>query len=285
MKNIFDSVEGAGVLDYVTAWYMRAAKMMQKYHDVRAAFVSTNSITQGEQVQILWHELMSNYKININFAHQTFKWGSDISGGASAVHCVIIGFSQFDNINKQIYFYKTSVDEPQVKIVNNINPYLIDAPNIFLENRKKPICEVPDIIFGNMPNDGGNLLLSNDEKNNLIHAAPKASKWIRQFIGADEFLNGIQKWCLWLIDITPTELMELPRVYQRVNAVKNHREKSHRNSTQKLAKFPTRFGEIRQPSTSYILIPRVSSEKRQYIPRSRELVDSDPEQAGRALGS
>lgn len=268
MKKIFTSINGAGILDYVSAWYIKAAQFMKSFPTTKAAYVSTNSITQGEQVTILWKELIQKYGVIIFFAHRTFKWGSEVTKGKAAVHCVIIGFSILEIRNKRIFYYDNVSSETPLSInAKNINPYLVDAANVFLNNQMKPICSsIPNIVFGNMPNDGGNLLLTNEEKIILEREEPGIKKWTKQFIGAHEFLNGIQKWCLWLVDVKPSDLKSLPLLSRRITAVKEHRMNSARLATRKLADFPALFGERRQPTLNYILIPRVSSEKRNYIP-------------------
>lgn len=268
MKLIFSAIEGAGVLDYVSAWYIKAAEFMSKFPSTKTAYVSTNSITQGEQVSILWKELILKYGIHIHFAHRTFKWGSEVAKGKAAVHCVIIGFANYNIKKKTIYDYgNASIEHPHSIPATNINPYLVDALNVFLTNQKKPIQNnIPEIVFGNMPNDGGNLLLNKEQKNALENEEPEAKKWIKSFMGAEEFLNGDKKWCLWLEHITPKELRDLPIISKRVAAVKTHRSKSKRLATKKLADIPALFAERRQPTLNYILIPRVSTERRQYIP-------------------
>lgn len=266
MAQIFDGVKGYGVLDYVSAWYVKAAQYIQGTQ-VKVSFVSTNSIAQGEQVGVLWKELLTKYKVKINFAHRTFRWGNDARGRA-AVHCVIVGFANYDAGKKFIYEYGDINEDPHEVNVKNINPYLVDAPDVVLESRRKPICPVPPIIFGSMPNDGGNLLLSDDEKSSFLNLmeAPEAEGFIRQFVGADEFINNIPRWCLWLKDASPEVLRKLPKVLERVEKVRLHRDASNRLSTRLLAETPTLFGENRQPDTQYLLLPGVSSENRQYIP-------------------
>jgi hypothetical protein len=244
MGVVFGDLKGLGNLDYVTAWYKKAADMM-KGTNIRSAFVSTNSIVQGEQPGILWKELM-RMGIHINFGVPTFKWSNDASGKAT-VHCVIVGFS----------YLKT---EPI------INQYLVKAPIVFIESRQKPICCVPDMVFGNMPNDGGNLILSAEEYKEFIKYEPRAKKYIRRFMGADEFINNIPRYCLWLNGVEPSELRKMPFVMSRLEGVRNHRMASKREGTRKLADVPMLFGEIRQPDKDYIIVPRVSSEKRRYIP-------------------
>lgn len=264
MDLIFGNLKGAGVLDYVTTWYIKASQYIQNTN-IKCAFVSTNSITQGEQVGILWNELFNKYNIKIHFAHRTFVWNSEARGKAH-VHCVIIGFANFDIKNKKIFFYDDIKQDPHETKANNINPYLNDAPDIVILKRTTPICNVNDIVFGSMPNDGGNLLLSDDDKKELIKQEPKSKEYIKQFIGAEEFINNIPKWCLWLKDINPTELKELPLVLDRVKKVREVRLKSNRKTTKDLANFPTLFGEIRQPQNNYALVPLTSSERRQFIP-------------------
>ncbi|MBS0309231.1 MAG: class I SAM-dependent DNA methyltransferase, partial [Proteobacteria bacterium] len=264
LEQVCHGVKGAGVLDFVAGWYVKAARYIQDTH-IACAFVSTNSITQGEQVAVLWAELLQRYGIKIHFAHRTFKWSNEASGKA-AVHCVIIGFANFDVDTKTIFEYVDIVGEPLAIRAQNINPYLVDAANTILQNLRNPICNVPEISFGNMPNDGGHLLLSDDEKNGLVQAEPAAEKSIRPFLGADEFINNLKRWCLWLGGISPNELRTMPNVMRRVKAVQDLRLASTRDATRKLAEVPTLFGEIRQTDEPYILVPRHSSENRAYIP-------------------
>lgn len=248
-------------LDYVTAWYKKAADYMRNTK-IESAFVSTNSISQGEQPAILWKKLIKENNTIINFAHRTFKWSNEAKGKKAAVHCVIIGFSDYKN-NKEKKIFDS---EGNLSIVQNINPYLVNAPNTLIERKNCPICKVPNIRLGNFPRDGGALLLSKEEKENLINDNPIAEKWIRPFIGADELLNNTKRWCLWLIGANPSELRKCTAVMNRINKVRDFRMQSTRLETQKIANTPTLFSEIRQPSSSYILIPNVSSEKREYIP-------------------
>lgn len=263
MARIFNKVQGAGVLDYVTAWYLKASKYIQGTN-IKVAFVSTNSIVQGEQVAILWKELFSNYGIKIHFAHQTFNWSNEAKSNA-AVHVVIVGFASFDTTNKKIFEYENIKAEAHEKIVKNITPYLVEGDDIVIEKRRKPICDVPNISFGSMPNDGGNFLLTDEEKEELIKQEPLSEKYIKPLLSASEFLNGKNRWCLWLEDLNPNDLKSMSLVKQRVENVKKLREESSREATKKLAEYPTLFGEIRQPKTDFILIPRHFSENRQYV--------------------
>jgi hypothetical protein len=277
MENVFAGVNGAGVLDYVTAWYIKAAQYMQTSPSTKAAFVSTNSISQGEQVGILWNELFNKYKIKIHFAHRTFSWTNEAKGNA-AVHVIIIGFAAFDITDKKVYEYEHIKGEPHELKVKNINPYLVEGKDNFILSRKKPICLVPEINYGSMANDGGFLLLEDSDRELLITKEPGAVKFIRPFLGSQEFINNIKRWCIWLKDVPPNEFSKLKELLNRVEKVKQYRLNSTRPATNKLALFPTLFGEIRQPNTDYLLIPGVSSENRSYIPigfLTKETIASD----------
>jgi hypothetical protein len=261
----FDGIQGSGVLDYVTGWYIKAAKYIQGTK-IKVGFVSTNSIVQGEQTSILWGQILSKYNIKIHFAHRTFKWSNEAKGNA-AVYCVIVGFANFDTNNKSIFEYEDIKGEAHEIKVKNINPYLVDARDIFITKRNKPICKVPEISRGNMANDDGNLVFfSIQEKNEFVKLEPKAEKYIMKYMGSDDFINNKERFCLWLKDISPTDLKSLPEILKRVNKVQIHRLKSTREATRKFAEYPNIFTEIRQPSTNFLIIPSVSSERRKYIP-------------------
>jgi hypothetical protein len=262
-STVWSGVKGAGVLDFVTAWYRKAAQYINGT-DIHVALVSTNSISQGEQVSILWEELFKN-NISIDFAHRTFQWSNDAKGVAG-VHCIIVGFSQIGRPVKLIYEYNTVKLEPTPVRARNINPYLIDAPDLVIGKRSRPLCNVPPMNYGSMPNDGGQLLLDQDEANELLEKEPLARPWIRKFIMGNEFINNIQRYCLWLVDIQPQELTKLPLIKERVERVRIKRASSTRKTTQELAYMPNLFGEIRQPEAKYLALPRVSSENRRYIP-------------------
>ena len=264
MQLSFAGVSGAGVLDYVTAWYIKASQFIQNTN-IYCAFVSTNSISQGEQVGILWQELYNRYKVKIYFAHRTFSWSNEAKGNA-AVHCVIIGFGLKDIENKRIFDYADIKGEPTEKKAKNINPYLVEGNDLVILSRKNPISNVSRINFGSMPNDGGHLILTESEKEEFLKNEPDAKNWIRPYTGAQEFINGYSRYCLWLINIQPQVLKQLKNTNQRVELVRKIRNESSRESTKKLANFPTLFGENRQPETDYLLVPRVSSERRKYIP-------------------
>ena len=251
--------KNAGNLDYVSCWYKKAADLM-KGTNIRTALVSTNSVSQGESVAILWKPLFED-GVHIDFAHRTFRWDSEASIKAH-VHCVIIGFSIAP-------FYKAKViySAERPIIANNINAYLIDAPSIFIESVKKPLCNVPDLVFGSMPNDNGFLSdYSQEEKDTIIKDYPEAKIAFRKFVGATEFINNKVRWCLWLQGVSPNIIRSIPPIAKAVAAVKEMREQSSREATRKLADVPMLFGEIRQPNTDYIIIPAHSSERRKYIP-------------------
>lgn len=264
MKAVCGKVKGGGVLDYVTGWYFKAAEFMRDTPG-RCAFVSTNSISQGEQPGVLWGELYGRYRMKIHFAHRTFPWESEARGKAH-VHVVIIGFGPTDVPAKFITDSDADPAHPTRSSALNINPYLVEGEDTVLLKRTKPICAVPEIVFGSMPNDGGHLLLDAEAKADLIRSEPGARKFIREFVGSEEFINGIERWCLWFADAPPSELRSLPEIMRRVERVKAHRLASTRETTRGLAALPTLFGENRQPQAKYLLIPGVSSERRAYIP-------------------
>ncbi|MEX2176648.1 MAG: DNA methyltransferase [Pirellulaceae bacterium] len=261
---IWGGVKGAGVLDYVTCWYWKAAEYMAGTA-ARAGFVSTNSITQGEQVGILWGGLFDRWRIKIHFGHRTVAWVSEARGKAH-VHVVIIGFGATDRLEKRLYDYQAGNSQALVQTVRNISPYLIAGGDTVLAKRTTPLCDVPPIAFGSMPNDGGHLLLDNEEKAALVAAEPDAAPYIHPFVGAEEFINGQERWCLWLVDAHVAALRKMPLLRERFQAVREHRLASRRATTKALATTPHLFGEIRQPHENYLLVPGVSSETRRYIP-------------------
>ncbi|MCL2129057.1 MAG: hypothetical protein FWH35_01720 [Treponema sp.] len=261
---IFDKMNNFGILDYVTCWYKKAAQYIQGT-EIEVAFVSTNSICQGEQVPALWPELMNKHGIKINFAHQTFKWSNEARGKA-AVYCVIIGFSLTDRDAKKIYQYASVTSEPGETVVKQINAYLVNAPIIFIEKRNQPLCNVPKMVYGNKPTDDGNLFLNADEYDNFILKEPNAKKYIRKIYGSEEYINNKTRYCLWLVDAEPSEIKKMPLVMERIEKVKRFRLASTKKATRDSAKTPAVFQEIRQPKKDYIIIPRHSSENRDYIP-------------------
>ncbi|KHJ39424.1 hypothetical protein PBAC_04100 [Pedobacter glucosidilyticus] len=264
MSILFNGVNGAGVLDYVCAWYLKAAQFIQNTK-TKVAFVSTNSISQGEQVGILWELLFRKYNIKIHFAHRTFSWNNEARGNA-AVHCVIIGFANFDTNNKRIFEYENIKGEPHEIKAKNINAYLIEGGDSFIEKRRKPICKVPEMLKGSMPNDGGHYLFTEEEKFEFITKAPASEKLFRKFIGGFEFINGINRYCIWLENLNPKDYIQIPQIKNRIERVKELRLQSNREATRKGAQTPALFGEIRQPSTDFLALPEVSSENRRYIP-------------------
>ena len=268
MDLFFKTVNGAGVLDYVTCWYVRAANYLKHFnynHEIKCAFVSTNSISQGEQVGILWNELYNKYHIKIHFSHRTFKWGNEAKG-AAAVHVVIIGFSNVNISEKSIFEYSDIKGEPHEIKVRNINPYLVEGNDTFIVNRKRPICQVSEINYGSMPIDNGHLILTNEEKIEFIIEEPINESLIKQYTGGEEFINSKLRWCIWLPGINPEIINQSNNIRKRIEKTKEFRLSSNREATKRSAEFPGLFGEIRQPSTDYIIIPKVSSENRKYIP-------------------
>lgn len=260
----FDNITGCGVLDYVSGWYIKAAKYIEDTQ-IKVAFVSTNSIVQGEQTSILWGQMLNKYKIKIHFAHRTFKWSNEAKGNA-AVYCVIVGFANFDTNNKSIYEYEDIKGEAHEIKAKNINPYLVDAKDIFIKRINKPICNIPQMYKGSQPTDGGNLLFAEEEKNDFLIKEPKADKFIKSFISAHEFINNEKRYCLWLVDAEPHELKLMPHLLLRLEEVKKMRLKSTKQATVKWANQPALFTENRQSKSDYILVPRHSSENRKYIP-------------------
>ncbi len=263
-NRIWSGVDASGVLDYVTCWYAIASEYVRDA-PIQCAFVSTNSIAQGEQPGIFWPRLLAN-GIRLNFAHRTFKWESEARGKAH-VHVAIIGFGFTDTTRKSIWEYEN--DDGQngtVATVARVSPYLFDGPPAVLLNRRDPICPVPGMKYGNKPTDGGHFLMTSEERSELVKAEPGAKKWIRRYIGASEFLDGTDRYCLWLPDISPSELRSLPLVSARVEAVRQFRLASKAATTREYADYPTRFRQIAQANGRYVLIPRHTSENRQYIP-------------------
>lgn len=329
--NVFGDIKNVGNLDYVSCWYKKTAELI-KGTKAKVALVSTNSITQGEQVAILWKNLFENDGVKIDFAWRTFRWDSESSEKAH-VHCVIVGFScaeqseklttsggrcsqrtegdvhnehcenlttsdarclqrrckegatsvfEGQNLKDSRASKKIYNDDGTIEEAKNINGYLLDAPNVFIESRKKPLCAMSEMVFGSMPNDGGNFILSEEEKDTFIAKEPNSQKYIHLFLGAEEFINNKKRYCLWLKGASPAELKKMPKVLERVENVRKMRMESKRGATQKLADIPHLFGEIRQPETgSYLIVPRVSSERRTFIPvgfLNSDIVASDATQ-------
>ena len=260
IRNIFENAKGVGEFDYVTTWYKKSCDYI-KDTMIKVAFVSTNSICQGEQVTTFWKYIFDNYKINIIFAYKTFIWNSEANDKAK-VHCVIVGFANTEIMyNKFLY-----TDINKFKICKNINPYLMDAPNIFIEARTKPLCDVPKMRFGSMPRDGGGFVLTSEEKEEFIKKEPLSEKWIKPYIGAVEFINNKERYCLWLKDADPSEINKCNKVKQRIEFVREFRLNSKAEGTRKFAATPTLFCQIAQPDSDYIIVPKTSSGKRRYLP-------------------
>lgn len=306
LESVTHGIAGAGVLDFVAGWFVKAAQYLTTTPDgfggilakankgrknfkdvkfgqglgdlfvdadaaeikqrraVRCAFVATNSITQGEQVGVLWAWMMAQ-GIRIRFAHRTFQWTNDAPAKA-AVHCVIIGFDLEDVKAPRLFEYEDIKGEAHEVAAKNINPYLVDAPTVLFVTRRQPICKVSTMNKGSQPTDGGNLLLTHQQKDELLAKEPQAAQWIKRFMGADEFLNDIERWCLWLKDCPPKALRSLPLVLARVEGVRRMRLASTKAQTKTWAQRPTLFTEDRQPDTNYLFVPSVSSERRAFVP-------------------
>ena len=249
----------AGKIDYVAGWYFKASSLMHST-GIQTAFVSTNSITQGEQVASVWKPLYERFGVSIDFAYRTFRWDSEANQKAH-VHCVIIGFSTINkNVDKRLY------NSENFRIVKNINPYLIDAETIFIESRRIPLCDVPEMVRGSQPTDNGNLILTEEEKNELLKAEPQAEKFIRPFMMGKDFIQRKPRYCLWLVGVNPADLKKCRKVMERVEKVRAFRLASKKEATRKKAETPTLFDEIKECNISYIAVPKTSSENRRYIP-------------------
>lgn len=260
VQDIFGNIKDVQDLDYVTCWYKLAAQYIQGTK-IEVSFVSTNSICQGAQVPILWNVLFSDFGLHINFAVQTFKWGSE-SNDQAAVHCVIVGFSAFNRTLKLLFS-----TAQKAKVVQNISPYLTEGSDTFVAASKDALCAVPKMIFGNQPRDGGHFILTEEERTAILTAEPLLEKWIHPYMGADEFIKGKKRYCLWLVHATPAEIKKSKILYEKVEAVRQFRLASKAKTTNGYAKVPNCFAQMTQPeNVAYLLVPRVSSEKRKYAP-------------------
>ena len=264
LANVFNSLKGTGVLDYVTGWYIKAAKYIQNTK-IKVAFVSTSSISQGEQVGVLWDILFNIYKIKIHFAHRTFSWSNEAKGNA-AVHCVIVGFANYDSNNKSIFEYENIKGQPLEIKAKNINPYLVEGEDTFVTRRKVAISGVQELQWGSKPVDDGNFLLNETEYKELVKKYPQVKKHIKKYIGADELLYNTKRYCLWLKNVDPSLIKNIPEIKERIENVRVFRSKSTKEATRKMADFPTVFAEIRETSGNFLIIPEVSSELRKYLP-------------------
>ena len=270
MLDIFKKQKGVGNLDYVCAWYKKALDYIENY-EIYIAFVSTNSIVQGEHIPLFWKEIFEKYTIYINFAYKTFKWNSEAKEKA-AVHCVIIGFSNREKTKK--YLFLNTIR----KEVKEIHPYLIEMPMIFIDNRSKPICNVPPLVYGSFALDDGKYTLTKEEYNNIIQKEPNIEKYLKLFIGSEEFINNKKRYCVWLLNANITDIKKSSILMSKISEVKQWREKSSRKETIKAAENPTLFAEIRQPESDYLAIPITSSERRKYIPMgymSKDIIASN----------
>jgi hypothetical protein len=257
MKNVFGKLKGLGNLDYVCGWYKKAADFISGT-SIKVAFVSTNSITQGEQPGILW-KLLYEQGIHINFAYRTFRWDSEAHIKAH-VHCVIIGFSNSNDSSKLL------ADGDTIKTVTNINSYLFEGSDIFIEKRSTPLCDVPPINYGSFALDDGNFTISKEEYNEICQKDPNAVPFLKPFIGAQELLHSIERYCVWLKDVSPAQYSNSPIIMEKIKKVREWRSKSTRKNTLELANTPSVFAEIRQPNSNYLAVPTVCSEKRRYLP-------------------
>ena len=252
--------KNVGNMDYVCCWYKKAFNLISQSPCVNAAFVSTNSICQGEQVANLWQPLMEK-GLRINFAHRTFRWDSEASLKAH-VHCVIVGFSHKDDAPREYLIF----DKNKVTKANHINAYLMDAPDVFVGSRPVPLCDVPSIGIGNKPIDGGNYLFTKEQMEEFLKVEPKAFQYFKPWYGSEEFIHQTPRYCLWLGNCTPAELRQMPHCMKRIEAVRELRLASKSAGTRKLADRPTRFHVENMPTTNYIIVPSVSSERRRYVP-------------------
>ena len=262
-------------IDYVAGWYLKSAQIIKSNPAIKAALVSTNSITQGEQVAAIWKPLFEQYGIHFDFAYRTFRWDSEADIKAH-VHCVIIGFSRLlraEHPTKRIY-----ISDMQSIPATNINGYLMDAPDVFIEKRTNPLCVVPPFVRGCQPTDDGNFILTEEEKLELLQKEPQAAPFIRPFMMGKDFINRKPRYCLWLQGANPSLLRQCPMVLERVKKVREFRLKSTKAATRQKADTPTLFDEIREPQSNYIALPKVSSENRRYIPMdylSQDIIPGD----------
>ncbi len=260
VQDIFGKIKDVQDLDYVTCWYKKASEYIQG-RNIEVAFVSTNSICQGSQVPILWKILLDDYTIHINFAYHTFRWNSE-SLTQATVHCIIVGFSNKNRDKKLLYSADGSY-----KIVSNITPYLTEGDDIFVTASNSTLCNVPKMSFGNQPRDGGNFIFTEEEKDELLRVEPELQKYFRVYMGADEFIKGKKRYCLWFAHITPAEIKKSKIIYNIVEKVRDFRLASKAKTTKGYAKVPHCFAQMTQPEDcNYLIVPCVSSENRRYIP-------------------
>lgn len=260
VQDLFGQIKDVQDLDYVTCWYKIAAELIQDTR-IEVCFVSTNSICQGAQVPILWNVLLNDCNVHINYAYQTFKWGSE-STDQAAVHCVIVGFAHFNRPEKILF-----TSGGMAKVVWNISPYLIEGDDCYVVAEKDALCDVPRMIFGNQPRDGGHFILDEEEKETILEREPDLVKWIHPYMGAEEFIKGKRRYCLWLVHASPLEIKNSKVLYEKVEAVRQFRLASKAKTTNGYAQVPNCFAQMTQPEgCNYLLIPSVSSERRRYVP-------------------
>lgn len=260
IRTLFDGLKGSGELDYVCGWYKIAADYIED-SQIKVAFVSTNSICQGESVLTFWRFMMEQLSVSIDFAYTTFVWNSESSDQAK-VHCVVVGFSRGNSqTSKRLY-----TDTNRYQLCDNISPYLTATPTFFIESRSTPLWDVPPMRFGSMPRDGGGFILSAEERADLIQREPLAEKWVKPYIGAVEFINNKERYCLWMLNADPAEIAACPTVKKRIESVRQFRASSKAAGTRKFAETPSIFCQIAQPDTDYLIVPKTSSGKRRYIP-------------------
>ena len=272
-KDLEELMKGfGGNIDYVAGWYYKASQLMQGTQ-IKAALVSTNSITQGEQVAAIWKPMFSQFGIHFDFAYRTFIWDSEANLKAH-VHCVIIGFSSCESKREKTIY----LNESQKIIANNINGYLLDASNICIEGLSKPLCNIPSLLNGGKPTEGGNLILTIEEKEEYIKKEPQGEKFIRPYMMGKDFIDRKPRWCFWLVGANPSEIKKCPMLLKRIEAVRSFRLESKKAATQKKAATPTLFDEVRECKNDYVAIPKVSSEQRRYIPMeflSKNIIPGD----------
>ena len=264
---VMGNIPNCGLLDYVACWHVKAAAYMQANAAICTALVSTNSICQGEQVGVLWPHMLEQ-GLHLHFAHRTFQWSNE-GKGVAAVHCIIVGYGKQPPAQPVIFDYSSNIkaETGERLVVQRINPYLVDAPDALLTRRSKPLCDVPVMGIGNKPIDDGNYLFTPAEKDAFVAREPASEKFFRRWLGADEFLNGIERWCLWLGDALPSDLSKLPECRKRIDAVQKFRLNSKSKPTQALAATPRRFHvEFLPTEGNYLAVPEVSSERRKFIP-------------------
>jgi hypothetical protein len=268
LRRVWKNAPGTGTIDFVTAWHALAAEYMAQARHVRTAFVSTNSICQGEQAGLVWGRLLAPYGNKILFAHRTFAWQSEARGKAH-VHCIIVGFGHPDSFvgqARRIFDYDLNPEHPVISEAKSISPYLVEANDSVATPRSRPLCDVSEMIYGSKPTDGGHLIIEDEDHAKFIEENPSCAKYVRPFRGSVEFINGRNRWCLWLHEANPIDIRSSPGVIARIEAVRAFRLASPKEATRKDAATPSLFAEPRQPSSDYLLVPSVSSERRRYIP-------------------